>query len=614
MQLIPPVKKTIASRIVPTSKQLLQLDTQTDGSKCGRRWWPIARASLLIPCTLLSFAQPPIAFQPAAKYDFGSEIFQVSFAVADLNRDDRLDLIVTQVDGLAVFINRGDGTLPVPVRYSKPGGESGRVAVSDFNQDGWPDLALAIGNNLAVYLNHGDGTLGTPSTYPLLFPFGRGGSVCAADFNRDSFPDLLVVYPFNSNPALRIFRNLQDGTFVRAVSLDGFAAGHSGAGCADLNQDGFADFLAFESGLVTFTNLKNMTFARKHYPLTRPNGFILDDFTGDLYPDFLSTSIYLLNKGDGTFGDHQADRISGWPGPNDLSSGDLDLDGDIDLLSVSGTTTYVGTNKGAGFFGPPVALPLNEAPWYFSAVAALDLDDDGQLDIVAAGTPFATSLAHFYVYINNTHPSVRIRQPSLLPNRGGNNGAVTGSISMPGLTVGTTIKLSRPGQADIVGINPNLTSYYGTTILTATFRLTEAMPGTYDVLVVNSSGQTILNLADGFTVEQGGSSNVWTDVVGRAAVRGGREQTFYLTYGNKGTVDSPSTRIWLKLPSFVTFVAGDGYAPTGSGVIGEETYVAFDVPAVPASANGAIPFRLKAPDSPEFAHRIFLISVWPFQE
>ena len=73
--------------------------------------------------------------------------------------------------------------------------------------------------------------------------------------------------------------------------------------------------------------------------------------------------------------------------------------------------------------------------------------------------------------------------------------------------------------------------------ITGTFALTGSATETCDVVVTNADGGTASD-AQAFTVEKGGSPNMWVDIVGLPNMRGGSSQSYYVVYGNRGTVDA----------------------------------------------------------------------------
>src|SRR5205814_2368440 len=81
-------------------------------------------------------------FSGAVHYGTGKKPLAV--AIADLNRDGRLDLVVADYESgtLSLLLGKGDGTFADAVTI--PVGERACfVAVGDFNRDGIPDLAVA---------------------------------------------------------------------------------------------------------------------------------------------------------------------------------------------------------------------------------------------------------------------------------------------------------------------------------------------------------------------------------------------------------------------------------------------------------------------------------------
>src|SRR5262249_37025588 len=93
-------------------------------------------------------------------------------ALADVNRDGKVDLVVNDVGigaggaefaqegykpgSVAVLLGNGDGTFQSPIQYS-PFAYPGWTAVGDFNGDAAPDLATTQvfgAHSLAVMLTH----------------------------------------------------------------------------------------------------------------------------------------------------------------------------------------------------------------------------------------------------------------------------------------------------------------------------------------------------------------------------------------------------------------------------------------------------------------------------
>jgi hypothetical protein len=179
-----------------------------------------------------------LSFLPAVTYNSGGST-PVSIAVADLNGDSNIDLVVANQDSstVAVLLGNGDGTFQTAESYSSGGIFTESVAVADVNGDGKPDLLVAINCTssvdcsglVAVLLGNGDGTFHPAVAY------SSGGqsaeSVAVADVNGDGKPDLLVANICASLGSCTIgtvdvLLGFGDGTFLPAV---GYSSGDSEA-------------------------------------------------------------------------------------------------------------------------------------------------------------------------------------------------------------------------------------------------------------------------------------------------------------------------------------------------------------------------------------------------
>lgn len=130
-------------------------------------------------------------------------------------------------------------------------------------------------------------------------------------------------------------------------------------------------------------------------PLSIASGDLDGDGDGDLVTaNFLNATIsVLLNHGDGAFADPVTYQI-GWDGgnfePASVAIGDLDEDGDPDLVVSSARTSFGGNlpgnisillNAGDGTFPDQIIYGTGIGPF---SLALDDLDDDGDLDIAVA--------------------------------------------------------------------------------------------------------------------------------------------------------------------------------------------------------------------------------------
>ena len=107
------------------------------------------------------------SFAPVVNYPTGpltmSQGYSNAVALADLDHDGRLDIVVANKSGTTISILRGlaNGTFASPISISS-GDDPAAVAIADFNGDGRPDIAV---------LNYQPGTL-TILTNDVLFSNG----------------------------------------------------------------------------------------------------------------------------------------------------------------------------------------------------------------------------------------------------------------------------------------------------------------------------------------------------------------------------------------------------------------------------------------------------------
>jgi 6-phosphogluconolactonase (cycloisomerase 2 family) len=226
------------------------------------------------------------------------------------------------------------------------------------------------------------------------------------------------------------------------------------------------------------------------------------------------------------------------------------------------------------------------------------------------GSPFAAGTQPLWIAFASEPLSSTL---TLQPTSGGNAGSVTTTIFGSGFTQGTAVNLACSGQHNIPGTNVAVGSDAAT--LTSTFNLKGASSGKCDVVVTKPNGTTVTNL-QAFTVEQGGAPQIWMDIIGLGKIRAGREQTYYITYGNRGDVDAYDFLLTLSAPNMIQlnvgcFVPGpDQIGLPLSGVdwcqtplgfqSGSNTYVPIWVYKIPAGGSLAqeVSLNLITPPAP----------------
>ncbi len=201
---------------------------------------------------------------------------------------------------------------------------------------------------------------------------------------------------------------------------------------------------------------------------------------------------------------------------------------------------------------------------------------------------------------------------TIYPQRGGNSGQVSARIICKIMQPGATVALTAPDKPSIVGNDPQVSDYVNTQLMQATFDLRGAPPGPRDVVITQPDGSTIIR-TNAFTVEEGGEPKMWVNIVGRDAIRGGRPQTYHITYGNRGNIDSASTTIWFAFPKYFGWELG--FTNTSTQIVSTsetdtEILVAIRRELVEPGFTGDLPISLTLPDDPAYAHVKYTIRGW----
>lgn len=332
-------------------------------------------------------------------------------AVADFNRDGKLDLAVTDSanDTVSVLLGNGDGSFRSAGQF-RTGSTPVAVAVGDFNNDGLPDIvtANAKGGSVSVLLGTGSGGLETCRNHPV---GARLSSLAVGDFDGDGKLDLAVTD--SDNDTVRILLGNGDGSF-RDAGRYSTGAWPTAVLVGDFNRDGKLDlavacygtsnhFDAWNGGVTIYLGSGDGVFQQAHdyrgdqgvrgAPVAMAGGDLNNDGMVDLI--FVSWSWgnpggrVLCGNGDGSFRLDKdvyllGSRCSG------VVVGDLNGDGIADL-AVTNSMSLGGSPRGS------VSILLGKGDATFAlerrfsvgarttALAAGDFNGDGILDLAVVG-------------------------------------------------------------------------------------------------------------------------------------------------------------------------------------------------------------------------------------
>lgn len=237
------------------------------------------------------------------------------------------------------------------------------VVVGDFNKDGKLDWAIANGGDSTIYIyfGNGDGTAKLPTIIPLV---GKSPvSLAVGDLNHDGNLDLAVAEA--DSQTVGILLGNGDGTFRTETLLPAFLVPTLAVGIVDANSDGSPDLVVGLLGNGTTVN----------------SGFAVQ-----------------LNDGNATFGAPifaPNSPSARYPSVQEISSGDVNKDGSVDLLvtsvslwngiNLSGGRAQVFLGNGDGSFAAGQILDSTEGailPRFVQNAALEDVNGDGCPDAI----------------------------------------------------------------------------------------------------------------------------------------------------------------------------------------------------------------------------------------
>lgn len=290
-----------------------------------------------------------------------------SAAVGDMNADGHLDIVIGRyINQDRVYLNDGSGGFGSSYTFGPGSGDTNDLAVGDLDGDGLLDIVAAddgvmgAGDPVIVHLNNGDDTF--TSQYLSYCDECITYAVALGDLDSDDDLDIVVGSQFDVGAGLGgpnvVYLNDggqqggTPGTFVQTIAFGSGQDYTHAVALGDLDGDGDLDVAV-------------------------GNCYETED-----YGDFGYQDVVYLNDGAGNL-DTAINFGTGEDKTYDLALGDVDGDGDLDIVTGNIGPDVVYLNDGAAgfdsvrYFGPAG----NET----RRVAVGDVNGDGALDLAAAG-------------------------------------------------------------------------------------------------------------------------------------------------------------------------------------------------------------------------------------
>ena len=235
----------------------------------------------------------------------------------------------------------------------------------DFDHDGDIDLAASNVNHdtVSLFENTGNGTFLEPVKIPAKL---AGMALGKGDFDGDGFTDLVVASDFMLQHEVTVLRSDAAAGFHAAGTTkfnDGGLTHHLHPRAAiprDLDGDGDLDLIVHNESSV-----REMDPRLGLQPIANAFSTFLNDGSGSL-------------AASGTIFGGSAILTS----ESALVAEDLDGDGDVDVVGLSGSTSLLlFFNVGNGDFSPPTEIQTANSPFPLIAVVGADFDGDGDIDL-----------------------------------------------------------------------------------------------------------------------------------------------------------------------------------------------------------------------------------------
>lgn len=365
-----------------------------------------------------------VAFAPRDRntYTFDTALEPTSVVTGDLNKDGKLDIVVTGLRSttqgfMAFFINQGADKFPIQPSFLDFPRTIDDLQLADMNGDGWLDVvALSVGaQELIVIRNDGAGNFAMAAAQSQKFPPGFSVITLAiGNLIGDALPDIVALSNASTGAPGYILLYRGDAAGPSLVSgVDMGAVLFGNVIIRDIDNNGFNDFVLAElvpggpqnpllgyvqvflsNGDDTFSIKPSLATAAGYYhqvvAMNLDSDPLLDlVVSGAFLPNQLpsTTLSVFVNQGSGNFPASRSEFSTSLQ-PFSMALGDINRDG---LTDIALTHTFkegggklsallnLGGNRGFADVTLQPSFPIGFGDNY---VASGDLNSDGKVDFV----------------------------------------------------------------------------------------------------------------------------------------------------------------------------------------------------------------------------------------
>ncbi|MCA0131216.1 FG-GAP-like repeat-containing protein [Winogradskyella alexanderae] len=291
------------------------------------------------------------------------------------------------------------------------------TAIVDMNGDNLDDIVGVQANNINIKQQNPDGTFTNLNITTPTADYTPSWSIAAADYDANGKTDLL----YGAGSGVTFMRASNDGNSFTQQSTTEYVFSQR-SNFVDINNDGFLDafvchdvqpnvyFINDGTGNLVYYQsdvTPGAPFELGNFASGGDYGSIWIDYNNDRNMDLFiakcggseerRTNVMYTNNGDGTYTENAADIGLADPMQTWSSAwGDFDNDGDMDVfVGASSGSHKLMRNNGFSDDGDPsndytftdvtLGAGVSSAPTGWES-SAFDIDNDGNLDIIANGT------------------------------------------------------------------------------------------------------------------------------------------------------------------------------------------------------------------------------------
>ncbi|MEL7220408.1 MAG: VCBS repeat-containing protein, partial [Bacteroidota bacterium] len=341
----------------------------------------------------------------------------LNLQVLDMDNDGDVDIAYSSSENIS-WLENTDGQATFEDHYLL-GDNEGFYAV-DVDGDEISDIIGDFGYDLRAYKLNADGSL---SFFETMNTFSLNNDHKAADIDGDGDNDVVTffengntrqVHWYENTDGLGFFNNRQVLFDLPSISASS-NNDRKGLEIVDVDNDGLLDVVTFESrqeGMSWYKNLGDALFDTERVisnQVPTLTGIAIADLNNDGTQDIVFTD-YILSEyawysnqdGAGDFGDKR--RISSYAySVNHVDYGDIDGDGDLDLISSSHGDNKLAWYENTSSLGHFLDIQqlISTTTENVRDAFAVDMDGDTDLDVLVFAHLDATTDEYQLLWFEN---------------------------------------------------------------------------------------------------------------------------------------------------------------------------------------------------------------------